>query len=211
MRIPTVLSTVLQRLATWWVVAITGGLFIASAVAMFATTLPFSIPAVTALCGTAPPDVRFFTAADQVREFLAGCGDTGRDAYRYLQLADLVYPAISGLFLTSALALILTRLSRPGSGVIALAALPIVGSAFDYLENVAAWTALTAFPQDAPVATNALGVMSIAKQAVTWTTWTVLIVALACLVVRAAQRRRATHAAGERLVAASAPEQKLPA
>ena len=88
-------------------------------------THPFSDP-------LAPPDVRFYTPGDEVTQFLTGCGEAGRDAYRDLQVADLFYPAVSGLFLASALALVLSRLSRPGSAVIALAALPFLGSAFDY-------------------------------------------------------------------------------
>lgn len=185
MRMITGLSHAMRKLATWWVLAVTGGVFVVFAVAFFATPLPFSIAHVTSMCGAAPPDVRFYTPADAVTQFLTGCGEAGRDAYRDLQVADLFYPAVSGLFLASALAVVLSRLSRPGSPVIALAALPLLGSAFDYLENVAAWTALLAFPGPAETATRLLGVASIAKQAVSWASWLLLLLAVGCLVTRA--------------------------
>lgn len=189
MRMITGLSHAMRKLATWWVPALTAGVFVVFAVAFFATSLPFSIANVTSLCGAAPPDVRFYTPGDEVTQFLTGCGEAGRDAYRDLQVADLFYPAVSGLFLASALALVLSRLSRPGSAVIALAALPLLGSAFDYLENVAAWIALTAFPGPAETSAGLLGVASIAKQAISWASWLLLLLAVGCLVTRVLRNR----------------------
>ena len=189
MRMITGLSHAMRKLATWWVPALTAGVFVVFAVAFFATSLPFSIANVTSLCGAAPPDVRFYTPGDEVTQFLTGCGEAGRAAYRDLQVADLFYPAVSGLFLASALALVLSRLSRPGSAVIALAALPLLGSAFDYLENVAAWIALTAFPGPAETTAGLLGVASIAKQAISWASWLLLLLAVGCLVTRVLRNR----------------------
>ena len=102
--------------------------------------------------------MRLFTSGDQVRQFLSGCGQSGRAAYQNMQIADLFYPAISGLFLACAIAVALAGLTRPGSRVVALAALPLVGSIFDYLENTAAWVTMTSFPQDSGVVTDLLGV-----------------------------------------------------
>jgi hypothetical protein len=188
-RMITGLSRAMRKLATWWVLAVTAGVFAVFAVAFFATSLPFSIANVTSLCGAPPPDVRFYTPADGITQFLTGCGEAGRAAYRDLQMADLFYPAVSGLFLASALAVVLVRISRPGSPVIALAALPLLGSSFDYLENIAAWSALTAFPGSAETATSLLGVASIAKQAVNWASWLLLLLAVGCLVTRVLRHR----------------------
>ena len=189
MRMLTGLSDAMRRLATRRIVAITGGVFLVFAVAFFATSLPFSIAHVTSLCGAAPPDVRFYTSGGEVTQFLTGCGAAGRDAYRNLQVADLFYPAVSGLFLASALALILTRLFPADSPMISLAAVPLVGGAFDYLENAAAWTAL-AFPGPAETATSLLGVASIVKQTVGWASWLLLLLAIGYLIVRVLRRRR---------------------
>lgn len=193
MRILALLSTVSQRLASRRILLVTAGLYGVCAVAMFLTSLPFAVPVVTARCGAPPPDVRLFTSSAELRRFLIDCGDGGRAAWWHLQLADLVFPMIYGLFLASALALVLTRLSRPGSPVIALAVLPLVGSAFDYLENLAAWAVLAAFPHEVPVAAQLLGVMSTGKQAATWMAWIVLIVALGRLLLHSGRRRRAAR------------------
>ncbi len=71
------------------------------------------------------------------------------------------------MFLASSLALVLRRLV-PGRQVwLALAAVPFLSSAFDYLENVCAWLALAAYPS--PAATDSLlGVASMAKVATSW-------------------------------------------
>ena len=189
MRMITGLSHAMRKLATWWVLAVTGGVFVVFAVAFFATPLPFSIAHVTSLCSAAPPDVRFYTPGEGVTQFLTGCGEAGRDAYRDLQLADLFYPAVSGLFLASALAVVLVRTSRPGSPVVALAALPLLGSAFDYLENICAWLALAAYPDPAPFG-SLLGLASAAKTLTFWTSGAVLLAALGMLVIARARQLR---------------------
>ena len=43
MRVIIGLSHAMRKLATWWVLAVTGGVFVVFAVAFFATPLPFSI------------------------------------------------------------------------------------------------------------------------------------------------------------------------
>jgi hypothetical protein len=199
------LSAKVQWLASWQILAITGIAFAAFAAVLFATSLPFSIPEVTALCGSAPPDVRPYTSGEELGQFLLDCGASGRDAYRNLQLADLLYPAVSGLFLASALAMTLTRIGGPGSRIVALAVLPLIGGAFDYVENAASWVALVSFPLAATPGHALLGVASAAKQAASWAGWLVLLAALGYLLARAARRhqgpapvsRRATARTGD--------------
>ena len=79
-------------LASWRVAAISGALFAVFAYLFFATSAPFSIPTVEEECGAAPLDVRPYSSAADVAQFLDQCGETGRQAYRNLQLADLFYP-----------------------------------------------------------------------------------------------------------------------
>ena len=183
-------SVRLGRFATWRVLAITGVAFAVLAGALFATSLPFSIAEVTRLCGQPPPDVRSYTSGDGVSQFLTQCGASGRAAYEKLQVADLFYPAVSGVFLAVALAMTLNRVLRPGSPVMALAALPLAGSFFDYLENAAAWMALSAAPGPTGTAARLLGLASIAKQTVTASAWLLLCLALGCAVFRAVRRVR---------------------
>ena len=135
------------------------------------------------------PDVRLYSSANDVRDFLSGCGAAGREAYQNLQIADLFYPAICGVFLAVALALTLCRLSRADSPVVALAAIPLVAAVFDYLENAVAWIALTRYPADPGMAAELIGVASVAKQVFSWASWLLLVCTIGLVTVRFAQRR----------------------
>lgn len=187
------LAAAMRRLAGWRPLAATGAAYVAFATAFFATSLPFAIPHVTQACGAPPPDLRFYTSAAGVQAFLAGCGPAGRLAYQHLQQADLLYPTVFALFVASALATLL-RVTRAGSRWLALAALPLLSSAFDYLENVAAWVALARFPARAEPASSLLGLASAAKSATSWAATTLviglLVVAPAMAARRALARRR---------------------
>ena len=184
----THLSNAMRRLASWRILAIAGAGFMGTAYLFFATSLPFAIPTVTALCNGAPPDMRFYTSGEGVRAFLAGCGEPGRLAYTHLQLTDLLYPAISGLFLACALAMVLVRLAGPRSVVVAAAALPLLGSMCDYLENAAAWDTLAAYPESAMTA-ELLGYASVAKQVCNWASWALLVIATLLLLIRILRAR----------------------
>jgi len=176
------------RLASWKVWAASAAIFVPFAWMFFASSAPFAIPEVEAICGQAPPDMRRFTSADGVNQFLDDCGPAGRDSYRNMQLADIFYPAIIGVFLASSLSLAIRRLSpRPGR-TLWLGALPFVAMAFDYLENVFAWLALASYPD--PIATtHLLGVASAAKTTTSWAAGLLLIAALAAIVLRATRAR----------------------
>ena len=170
----------------WITITVT---LIAFAGVFFASSAPFAIPVVQEACGEAPLDVRTFSTADEVTSFLDACGAGGREAYRNMQLADLVYPAVFGLFMASSLAIVLRRLV-PGRPIVAVAgaAVALAGAAFDYLENVFAWRALASFPE--PAATNGLlGLASAAKNVSCWLAGVMLLVGVAALTLRALARR----------------------
>lgn len=162
--------------------------FLVFAGVFFASSAPFAIPEVEAACGQQPPDMRFFTSANDITNFLDACGPTGRDTYRNMQVADLVYPAVYGLFLASSLALVIGRLSPRSSNAVWLASIPLVASSFDYVENIFAWLALARYPDSAP--TDAvLGYASAAKTATSWASGLLLLGALAVLGVQHVRRK----------------------
>lgn len=176
------------RFASWKLWVASAVIFVPFAWMFFASSAPFSIPEVEAACGQAPPDMRFFTSSDGVTQFLDDCGTNGRDTYRNMQLADIFYPAIIGVFLASSLSLAIKRLSsRPGR-TLWLAALPLAAMAFDYLENILAWLALTSYP-DPDATTNLLGVASAAKTTTSWAAGLLLLAAVAAIVVQATKAR----------------------
>ena len=159
----------------------------------FGSSAPFAIPRVEAACGQAPLDVRTTSSADDVNGFLTACGGVGREAYRALQVADLFYPLVFAMFMATSLALVLADLAPTRRSLLALAGLPFVASAFDYLENLFAWLALAAFPD--PAATSSLlGLASAAKTLTSWAAGVLLLGAVALLVVDRVRRRVAPGA-----------------
>ncbi len=178
----------MARLASWRVWIVSASTFVVFAGLFFGSSAPFAIPQVEAACGQAPPDVRFTSSASDVSSFLDACGAVGRDAYQSMQMADLFYPLVFGLFLATSLALALSRLTPRRQSVLALAALPLVGTVFDYLENVFAWLAMAAYPD--PSATGSLlGLASAAKTTTFWIAGIVLFGAVGAIAVVEGRRR----------------------
>ncbi len=129
--------------------------------------------------------MRFASTAAEVESFLEVCGPEGRDAYRNMQIADLFYPLVFGVFVSSSLAVVLGRLFARRPAVVAFAAIGLVGAGFDYVENVFAWRALWAFPGAAGTSWL-LGVASAAKTATFWIAGVALVLSLIALAVRRA-------------------------
>ncbi len=172
-----------SRLGSWRTLALAAALFFPFAALLFASSAPFSLPTVEEACGVPALDVRFYSGSDDVSQFLRDCGESGRDAYRNLQIADLFYPAVFGLFFASALVIVASRAFADRPRAAWLAALPILGAGFDYVENVLAWRALTAFP-DSVSSNSLLGFASAAKTSSFWLAGVALLVASGVLVAR---------------------------
>jgi hypothetical protein len=199
----SMVSGLMARLATWRAWIVSASTFVVFAGLFFGSSAPFAIPPVEAACGQAPPDVRFTSSASDVSSFLDACGVVGRDAYQSMQMADLLYPLVFGLFMAASLALALAHLAPGRQSVLAVAALPLVGTVFDYLENVFAWLAMAAYPD--PSATGSLlGLASAAKTTAFWIAGIVLIGAVGALAV-VEGRRRLRHRA-VRIVRGAADE-----
>ncbi len=186
----TAAARLLGRLATVRVWVVSTVVYSAFAGVFFASSAPFSIPRVEEACGQAPPDLRFGPSAAEVHGFLDACGPVGREAYRALQLADLVYPTVFAVFLASSLALALRLLAPGRPRLLILAAIPFAAAAFDYLENVGAWLALTAYPLDG-AADGLLGPASVAKTSTSWVAGGLLVAVLLALAVDRARRHLA--------------------
>jgi hypothetical protein len=189
----------LSFLPVWVTTAV---VYVGFAAVFFASGARFAIPYVQLLCGQSPPDMRFTSTAAEVHGFLGACGPEGRWAYGAMEVADLFYPLVFAAFLGSSLAVALRLLAPARRGLAALASVPFVASAFDYLENACAWLALAAWPQPG-AADGLLGLFSAGKTAASWVAGTLLLFALGALVVRCvralpARRRRRVVGAGRR-------------
>lgn len=180
-------DVLVRSLGSWRFWLPSAAVFFVFAAIFFQSSAPFSISEVESACGQAPPDVQDFTTGDDVSGFLDACGADGRAAYRNMQIADLFYPAVYGLFVASSLALSLAQTSLSSRWVSRAVALPFVGAGFDYVENIFAWIALASYPGDA--STNSLlGLAGTAKTATYWISGLVLIGTLVVLVARRFRR-----------------------
>lgn len=172
----------MTRLSSWPIWITSAVVYTTFAGVFFGSAAAFAIPTVRRICGQTPPDVRVASTATEVHGFLSACGSAGREAYRAMQVADLFYPLAFAAFLASSLAVVLRLLAPGRPGLLGIAALPFLASAFDYLENGCAWLALTAWPQPG-AADRLLGLFSAAKTAASWVAGTVLILALGALAI----------------------------
>ena len=103
-------------------------------------------------------------------------------------ISAAIFAPCAAVFMAASLAMVITRLAPGRPLLVALAALPLVASAFDYLENLCAWMALAAYPE--PAATNSvLGLASAAKTTTSWLAGILLLSALTALIVTTIVRR----------------------
>lgn len=145
------------------------------------------IPSTQQACGAVPLDMRAHYGAAEVTTFLSECGSAGIDAYRTLQVVDLVYPAVSAVFLFIAIAVVMRRLAGPTSPALLLAIVPIIGGLADYAENAIAWMYLTASPS--PGWGDLMGIAATAKTVAGWLGGITLLAGLVVLGSRWAARR----------------------
>jgi hypothetical protein len=160
-----------------WLLVVVTGAYGAGALVMFTWLLP----SVGGQCGQPPLDGRFQWGQADAAAFAEACGPLGLAAYRMLQSADLVYPALLGLTLICWAWVVV----RPGWGRRLIVVFALVNVCADYAENVAAWTMLGAEPGwwDAPIFV-AMPVVTVVKNLA----GTAAFVGLAAAVVVAARR-----------------------
>ena len=183
-------------LASRRLAVITGLMWVGTALVLFVWQGRYSLTAVEIACGTGAPDTRFAPVAAETRSFLMDCGEVGLAAYRDLQIIDLLYPAVVGVFLASVLALLLRSLTPRAE---ALALVPLVATAADYAENACAWVLLAADPAGTQVAAALFQVFSAAKYVTSWAAWLMVIALLVAWVLRwVCARGPLGHFAGSR-------------
>jgi hypothetical protein len=169
-------------LARGRVLAIAAAVFVPLAVWLFAVVVPSTQEA----CGATPLDMRAHYDAAEVTTFLANCGAAGTAAYRTMQVVDLIYPAVTAIFLFIAIAVVMRLLAGPTSPALLLALVPIVGGLADYAENAVAWMYLTTSPS--PGWGDLMGVAATAKTIAGWLGGVVLLVGLVVVGSRWATR-----------------------
>jgi len=104
--------------------------------------VPFSAARISAVSGGEKTlDAMFAYSPSEGAAALAALGSEGRRHYNYLQIADLAFPLSYAAALSSAIFAWFHK-----RWALALACVPIVAAAFDYLENAAVFVALRTYP-----------------------------------------------------------------
>jgi hypothetical protein len=98
------------------------------------------------------PDTSFFYSPDDLYEAAQAYGLQGRTAYvRSRFTFDLVWPLVYTLFLSTALSWVYGRASAPDSRWQLANVVPLLGTMFDYLENVSTSIVMLRYPDHTAV------------------------------------------------------------
>jgi hypothetical protein len=160
----------------------------------FATPIAFSLPHAAGACRGQPVlDQRWGYSAQQVADYLHGCGVAGRAAISAQQAADLVYPALFGAVLTVALALLLRALLPERHWAHVLVLLPAISMVADYLENIGVRVLVGAYPEQ-PSIIPAMSAVTMVKLATGWACIGVLVMLVAAAGIRRLRARVARQA-----------------
>lgn len=132
---------------TWWLYLAVLVLFVGSLQALMRIGELF--PPFAA--GAAPFDLQNDLQPDQVYPQLAGYTEQARELYYAFTLIDYAFPFFAGLFITATVAFALRySLPRAYEALVARTLLPVLmlATAFDWLENVAALSAVVLYPAE---------------------------------------------------------------
>ena len=128
--------------------------------------------------------------AAYVNQLFTQLGDTGRNAYLYIQIPlDLVYPALYGIGFSLVLAWFLNRLGKLGGNLVYLCLLPVVASIFDYSENLGIIAMLQTWPSIPATLVKVTNLFSILKSGFTTIYFIILIIVIVIFGVKMITKR----------------------
>ena len=140
-----------------WLYRVTTGRVALLAVVIFtifsATVLPAQSTSEPADREDAPaPDLSIFYTADELYRMAESYGQAGRQEYVRARFTfDLVWPVVYAFFLTALISWTGGRVLPEDSRWRLVNLLPLIGMAFDYLENISTSLVMLRYPADTPV------------------------------------------------------------
>ncbi len=144
--------------------------------------------------GVAQPDTSLFYTPAALYAMAAAFGAAGRQAYIQARFTfDLVWPLVYGFFLVTAISWLAGRAFRPDAGRPLgrrLNLVPILGVAFDYLENITTSLVMARYPAQTPVVDVLAPVFTLVKWFFVGGSFVALVVGTAALARQAGKRRR---------------------
>ena len=91
-------------------------------------------------------DLRFSYTVDDVGELLTAMGDTGRQLFSHMQIADTFFPLGMLLVMVNAIVSLTSRVFPEGSPHRAVVLIPFIETIFDYFENILNATQVADYP-----------------------------------------------------------------
>lgn len=146
----------LKNLSNWLYKISSGWVTLLGIVIFFAFTalvLPSqSAAAETYSQGVGSPDTSFFYTPNDLYTIAEAYGEAGREEYIRARFTfDLLWPVVYTLFLATTISWLFGRVLDPNSSWRIVNLIPVVGMAFDYLENVAAALVIWRYPATTPI------------------------------------------------------------
>ena len=141
-----------------WLYKISNGWLALVATIVFVLFMIFVLPAQAAKAeqtaqGAGSVDTSFFYTPEELYETAGAYGEAGRQEYIRARFTfDLVYPLVYGSFLALTVSWFLNRTIVAASRWRVLNLLPVIGVAFDFLENIAASLVMGLYPSRIPIA-----------------------------------------------------------
>lgn len=134
----------LARTSRGWALATVVAMFIVALYLIsYAPRVPFSAKYIEDLSGGHDVlDLKFAYSPAEGAAALTALGTDGRQHYNYFQIADLVFPATYAVGLAS----LILALFRRWRVAAALALVPLITAAFDYVENIGVFISLRTYP-----------------------------------------------------------------
>jgi len=162
-------------------------------VAFTATVLPAQAQkAAQTANGADSPDGSFFYTANDLYESAETFGEVGRKAYiRARWSFDVLWPLVYTLFLATSISWVFSKAFSKQSKLLLANLVPVLGMAFDFLENSAATVVMSRYPEAAPIAANLAPIFTPIKWLFVYSSFVVLLVGFIFLLVIQRKKKKA--------------------
>ncbi len=165
-----------------WLTKISTGWITLSALIIFvlfsALVLPNQASKAEAETGDAGgPDTSLFYAPDDLYQWAKAYGAAGRAAYIRARFTfDVIWPLVYTLFLVTAISWVYSKAFRAGSRWQRLNLMPILGAAFDLLENTSTSIVMGRYPDQTPLIDMLAPVFTLLKWVLIGTSFASLVI-----------------------------------
>jgi hypothetical protein len=137
------------------------------------------------------PDTTLLYSTSTLYRMAEAYGAQGRQAYVRARFTfDLVWPLVYTFFLATAVSWLFGRSFPAGSRWRLANVTPLLGAAFDYLENISASLVMLRYPNSTPIVDVLAPLFTLVKWALVGGSFALLVVGVAAGVVRWSQKRR---------------------